>query len=287
MPWPPTRIEAQLDAALTTSTSAVRVRTDAGEAFCKALGGPDEPPSALACDWIGSRLGQLLGLPVPSVAICHADLPLVLNDAGRTSIPGPAFLSQVVHDAETWDGEATSLGQVENPEVIAGGVLLDTWILNHDRYGYRRDGQRRANVRNVLLQVVGTGRRRRTRLVWLIDHTHCLTRRDGDGFATKIDAIDHAQDDRLLGLFPAFVEFATCAQASPWIERLLSIAEADIRTILTAIPPAWEVETAQRSALLNLLLRRRDYLLDHWLPTMAAACAWAQPSTGNLDHEET
>jgi hypothetical protein len=287
MPWPPTRIEAQLDAALTTSTAAVRVRTDAGEAFCKAVGGPDEPPSALACDWIGSRLGQLLGLPVPAVAMCQADLPLVLSDTGLTSIPGSAFLSQVVPDAETWDGEAASLGQVENPEVIAGGVLLDTWILNHDRYGYRRDGQRRANVRNILLQTVGTVRRRRTRLVWLIDHTHCLTRRDGGGFAAKIDAIDHIQDDRLLGLFPAFVGFATSAHAGPWIERLRSIAEADIRTILTAIPPAWEVESAQRTTLLNLLLRRRDYLLDHWLPAMAAACAWASPPTDNNDHEET
>lgn len=287
MPWPPTRIEVQLDAALTTSTAAVRVRTDAGEAICKALGGPDEPPSALACDWIGSRLGQLLGLPVPPVAICQADLPLVLNDTGRTSIPGPAFLSQVVPNAETWDGEAVSLGQVENPEIIAGGVLLDSWILNHDRYGYRRDGQRRANVRNVLLQSVGTGRRQRTRLVWLIDHTHCLTRRDGGGFAARIDAIDQIQDDRLLGLFPAFVGFATAAHAGPWIERLQSIAEAEIRAILTAIPPVWEVEPAQRTALLNLLLRRRNHLLDHWLPAMAAACAWAPPATGNHDHEET
>ena len=284
MSWQPTRIEAQLDAALTTSTAAVLVRTDAGEAICKAPGGPDEPPSALACDWIGSRLGQLLGLPVPPVAICQADLPLVLNDTGRTSIPGPAFLSQVVPDAETWDGDADSLRQVENPEVIAGGVLLDTWILNHDRYGYRRDGQRRSNVRNVLLQTVGRGRRQRKQLVWLIDHTHCLTRRDGGGFAARIDAIDHAQDDRLLGLFSAFVGFATSTHAGLWVERLRSIAEADIRTTLFAVPPAWEVEPAQRTALLSLLLRRRDYLLDHWLPALAAACAWPPILTDPDDH---
>lgn len=176
---------------------------------------------------------------------------------------------------------------MENPEVLAGGVLLDTWILNHDRYGYRRDGQRRANVRNVLLQTVGRGRRQRKRLVWLIDHTHCLTRRDGGGFAARIDAIDHVQDDRLLGLFPAFVGLVTSTYAGPWIERLRSIAEADIRMILTAIPPAWEVEPAQRTALLNLLLRRRDHLLVLWLPAIAAACAWPPSSTDTDDHEET
>jgi hypothetical protein len=165
--------------------------------------------------------------------------------------------------------------------------MWDLCSLRLSQWPYRRDGQRRANVRNVLLQTVGRGRRQRKRLVWLIDHTHCLTRREGGGFAARIDAIDHAQDDRLLGLFPAFVGFVTSRHAGPWVERLRSIAEADIRATLSAVPSAWEVEPAQRTALFSLLLRRRDYLLDYWLPALAAACAWPTSLTDPDDHEET
>ena len=285
MSWSPTRIDAQLDAALSTSTAAVRVRTDVGEAFCKAMGGPEEPPSALACDWIGSRLGQLLGLPVPPVAICDSTLPLVLSDKGRQSEVGPVFLSQVAENAETWDGTAEALATVDNPEVIAGGVLLDSWILNQDRYGYRSDGQRRVNLRNVLLQPVGRGRRRR--LVWLIDHTHCLTRRDGNSFAARIDTIDHVQDDRIFGLFPAFVPLASAERAQPWIARLRSIADADLDGIISAIPLAWEVSLDQRRSLLHLLARRRDYLCNHWMTAMATACVWQHPLADFTNEQET
>lgn len=276
MTWQPTRIIAQLEAALSTSTAAVRVRTDAGDAFCKAIGAPDEPPMALACDWIGSRLGQLLGVPVPAVAICQTDLPLVLDDLGRCREPGPVFLSQEIEDTETWDGEAKSLATVDNPEVLAGGALLDTWILNHDRHGYLHNGQPRVNTRNLLLQKVKRGRSTTRRLLWLIDHTHCLTRRDGGGFARRIDAIDHVQDHRLFGLFPAAIPQLTPERARPWVDQLRSIDRGAITAIMEAVPHEWEVSAEQRQGLLELLLRRRDFLCDSWLTTMNTACNWQQ-----------
>lgn len=137
--WRPTRILEQRGNATTTSTCAVPVHTNAGPAFAKTLGGPDEPPSALACDWIGSRLGQVLGLPIPPVAICDLDLPLVLDDQGRVATLGPAFLSQQV-DAEVWDGSDAQWQGIQNPEALAGVMVLDTWILNVDRYSVKDNG---------------------------------------------------------------------------------------------------------------------------------------------------
>jgi len=261
------------------------VRTDAGPAFAKTLGGPDEPPSALACDWIGSRLGQILGLPIPSVAICHLDLPLVLNEHGRQALPGPAFLSQQVA-AEVWDESAEQLVGVQNPQALAGVMVLDTWILNVDRYSLKNDGAMRHNPRNLLIERQPGRGGRPQRRVWIIDHTHCLTRRDGGSFVARPDAIDNVKNDKVFGLFPAMVPWVTEASTGRWIEAMRSIDDARIRAILAEVPPQWDVTTDQRDALCRLLTGRRDYLIEHWRRLFAPACGWQDAHTDLTPEEE-
>ena len=272
--WRPTRIKGQNGNATTTSACAVPVETDVGSAFAKTLGGPDEPPRALACDWIGSRLGQLMDLPVPAVAICQLDLPLVLNDKGHQAKQGPAFLSKRVENAEVWDGNEAQLRGLQNPEALAGIMVLDTWILNVDRYSVKEGGAIRRNVRNVLIELRGGTGRRQKRWVWAIDHTHCLTRRDGGAFAVPPDAIDHFKNDNAFGVFPAFKPLITEASTRPWIDKLGSIEDVSIRGILDVVPPQWEVTANELDALHRLITRRRDYLLDHWQSIFAPACGW-------------
>ena len=60
-PWRPTFIKRQED-ALKTGTMAIRVQTDQGSAFLKAMGNP-EGPHVLACDLVGTRLANWFGLP--------------------------------------------------------------------------------------------------------------------------------------------------------------------------------------------------------------------------------
>lgn len=282
--WRPTRILAQRGNATTTSACAVPVRTDAGPAFAKTLGAPEEPPSALACDRVGSRLGQCLGLPIPPVAICQLDLSLVLDEHGHQAVLGPAFLSQEVN-AGAWDASAEQLQGVRNPDALAGVMVLDTWILNVDRYSRKPDGAVRANPRNLLIERKPGRGGRPQRLVWIIDHTHCLTRRDGDSFVARPDAIDNVKDDRVFGLFPAMVPLVTEASTGRWIEAMRSIDDARIRAILAEVPPQWEVTTDQRDALGRLLIGRRDYLIEQWRRLFAPACEWQDAHT-NLSPEE-
>ena len=48
--------------SIPTSTNVVRVDTDAGEGFLKALCNP-EGPHVLACELVGTLLAEWLGLP--------------------------------------------------------------------------------------------------------------------------------------------------------------------------------------------------------------------------------
>jgi len=67
MPWTPSRILRVVE-AFPTGTSVVRVETDQGEGFLKALGNAAGPHS-LACELVGTRLAHRLGLRTLSFAV--------------------------------------------------------------------------------------------------------------------------------------------------------------------------------------------------------------------------
>jgi hypothetical protein len=58
MAWNPTVIKS-VDAAYATASEAMRVKTDAGYGFLKALGNRGGP-HLLAADWVGTKLAGLL-----------------------------------------------------------------------------------------------------------------------------------------------------------------------------------------------------------------------------------
>lgn len=123
------------------------------------------------------------------------------------------------------------------------------------------------------------------RLAWVIDHTHCLTRRDGGGFAARPDASDNVKNDKVFGLFPGFRPLITEASTQPWITALRAVADDDIRTIVAAVPSHWDVAVDQRDALHRLITVRRDYLIAHWRSLFAPACGW-QDGLTELTPEE-
>jgi hypothetical protein len=66
-PWQPNRILRVIE-AFPAGSSVVRVETDAGEGFLKALGNAAGPHS-LACEYVGTRLAVLIGLPTFTFAL--------------------------------------------------------------------------------------------------------------------------------------------------------------------------------------------------------------------------
>ena len=81
--------------SLGTSTRVMRVETDVGEGFLKALGNP-EGPHVLASEWVGSQLADLLSIPTLDFALMAIDssTELPMKDAGH-ALPGPAFISRL------------------------------------------------------------------------------------------------------------------------------------------------------------------------------------------------
>jgi hypothetical protein len=144
--WAPTKIR-WVNETLGSSTGASRVETDWGPAYAKLLGNP-EGPHVLFCEWVGTKAAAWLGLPVFEVAVVEVLEPgLVTYENGSTSLAGPAFVARS-QDGTTWGGTSRELEAVENLDVVSGLVVLDTWLLNCDRF--RVDGTAtRRNTRNV------------------------------------------------------------------------------------------------------------------------------------------
>jgi hypothetical protein len=169
MSWQPKRILRFIE-FLPTSTSVVRVETDAGEAFLKVLGNP-EGPHVLACEWVGTQLAAWLGLDTLEFAQMQIrpqdELPLI---NGRTALPGMAFATRLC-EGMSWPGDSDTLRHLSNPEDISRLVVLDLWIRNCDRY---RRMPLRENRDNVFLAKERIDNRLRLRLK-AIDHTHAFT----------------------------------------------------------------------------------------------------------------
>lgn len=93
MPWAPTYIRRP-DQALKTATATVRVTTDAGLGYLKALGNHGSP-HYLAADLVATQLAGWFGLPIFDFAIVDVtdeDEIVFLN--GQRAQMGPAFITR-------------------------------------------------------------------------------------------------------------------------------------------------------------------------------------------------
>jgi hypothetical protein len=198
--WAPTtflRFEKHLD----TSMGTARIVTDAGPCYIKALGNR-QGPHPLACELLGTQLARWFGLPT-------FDFGLIQIDAAVDEIPflrggwatsGSAFVTRAA-SGHVWGGSSEELDHLINPEAISRLVVYDTWTLNCDRHPADL-AARKPNYDNVFLEDIRDSQPTQSRLI-AVDHTHCFTcGRDLDANTAQIGRV---KDERLYGLFPAFV----------------------------------------------------------------------------------
>jgi len=146
------------------------------------------------------------------------------------------------------------LDAIENPESLAGLVVLDTWLMNCDRYRPDADYVRR-NTRNVFLaDGAGKGKFR----VLAMDHTHCFT--CGQALTKSIKNIDRVQDSRLYGHFPEFRAHVTQQAVRQFAQRLCSFPRSEAEAILRDVPSAWRPASEVASALLEFLCQRAGFV---------------------------
>jgi hypothetical protein len=268
--WTPSRIR-WVDRTLGTSTGATRVETDEGPAYAKLLGNP-EGPQALFCDWVGTRAAAWLGLPTFELAVVEVqEARLVTYDNGTESVAGPAFLARE-DPGTTWGGTTDELDYIENSDALAGLIVLDTWLLNCDRY--RPEGGRvRRNTRNVFLSQRGAGKGK-LRVV-AMDHTHCFT--CGAPLTTAIRSIDRAQDTRVYGHFPEFRRHVTHVAVERFSLRLLELTRPVAQGFMDGAPRAWDIRDEVRGALGDFLRDRAVFLGERRLRAMLMDQGVLQP----------
>lgn len=272
--WQPTRLR-HVARVIGSSMDAVEVVTDAGSGYLKALGNR-QGEHALACELIGSSLAEWIGLPTLDFTLFQvaADQVLYLDadeqvpiSQRRRAKPGPAFLSRGLH-AATWDSLPPDLEKLENPDAIAGLVLLDTWIGNPDRHPRRPPDAtfstwQRQNPDNVLLEILPKDRRR----LIAMDFTVCLYCRGGGLRSSYEDRL--VRDDGVYGLFPAFERYMREHAIRPFVERLRTPSlPQDLVALLGRIPSEWQVDARTRSAVATFLSARAAYLVDNFVDNL-------------------
>jgi hypothetical protein len=254
--WKPTAIR-WVNRTLDSSTGATHVETDHGQAFAKFMGNP-EGEQALYCELLGTRAAAWLGLRTFDIGIVDAPFAgLATYRDGSSSQVGPAFVSRF-EDGTAWGGSSEELHAVENPEAIAGFIVLDTWLLNCDRY--RPEGnQIRCNTRNVFLSAENAGKGKFN--ITAMDHTHCFT--CGRPLAKAIAGIDRVKDERLYGHFPAFKGYLSHDRVRVFTKRLKAFSKEQAQALIQGIPPLWAPGADVQAAVAEFLAQRASFVGDN------------------------
>ena len=262
--WQPTTIRYHIK-SLDTGSSAVVVETDAGRAYLRGLGNRSGP-HALARDWVGTQLAAWFGLRTLEMRLLEvgSEDELPLFHGGKVQ-SGPAIVTRAEEgESHSWSGSADDLQRLANPGDLARLVIFDTWIRNHDRQPPEGIAWK-ANPDNVFLSREGAPRGG-----WVlkaIDHSHCFDL--AADLTPRLARIDSVQDERLYGLFPGFIPYLrptagtatdqqTAARAA--LARLAEATAAIITPMVATVPREWEVDTATRKALVELLEQRAAFL---------------------------
>lgn len=261
MPWQPTVI-LQADRAYKTATETVRVTTDAGAGFLKALGNRGGP-HLLAADWIGTKLAAWLGIPTFETAIIPvSELDEVVFVSSDKAKPGPAFIAREM-SGDTWGVVKGRLNVLVNPGDAGKLVLFDTWTRNADRYPPDLT-TRNPNYNNLFFSNAELPDDH-WRLI-AMDHTHCFTA-DRD-LTSRLSRIEVVKDDRVYGLFPELIPYMLEPEArAEWeaaVDKLATLDRTWVREQIATIPPEWEVDAAGREALEEFICQRAHFIATHF-----------------------
>lgn len=252
--WNPTVIR-RVEECQDTGSEVVAVVTNDGRGFAKFIGNR-EGPHVLACEFLGTRMAHHLGLPTFDHSLMDYDgCPEIEFYNGGIAQPGPTWTTRR-EEGINWSGNADDLKVIANRSDVAKLVVLDTWILNCDRY--RPSHPPRINRNNVFLsrEQAPPGS---FRLV-AMDHTHAFT--CGRSLKPELSNIDYTKDEMVFGMFPEFDGFISRPETVAACQALADVSDDAIREEVDRIPPEWEVDSPTRQALSSFLRQRRDFLAE-------------------------
>jgi hypothetical protein len=266
------RVRTEIEVRSASSSWPIHVETDAGEFFIKVANNR-EGPRVLVHEWIGYSVARILGVETPDCEV--VDLPETLRirlPNGVLAAAGPAFGSKR-EKAQNWGGRS-SVPSVSNPEAFSRLVVLDTLLLNVDRYSVREDGTVRKNADNLLLCEAGAVPGKF--ILKAIDHGHAFL-----GPAWKVPdlrKIDNVRDSRVFGLFPEFQTELEQKEVSETLRRAVAVTDFD--ECFQEVPKEWSLSAQEKAAIAEFLKLRATFLLRE-LP----ASLWPQQSLAKTEAE--
>ena len=223
------------------------MRCDDGHYYVVKFQNNPQHPRVLANDWLGTRLGRLIGLPMPETAVVDVDAWLVehtpelrieLYGHKLPFTPGLSFGSQYVispMEGQVYDYlPDTMTATIRNLRDFAGVLALDKWTCN-------ANGRQAAFWRK--------SRERKFRASF-IDQGYCFNAGEWN-----------FPDAPLRGVFGRNDVYACITgwdSFEPWLSRIESFPESSLWPLAEEIPPAWygsDVDGLQ--CLFTTLLERR------------------------------
>ncbi len=278
--WQPNEL-IQVGRSADTSTGVTRVLTDAGEAYVKPLGNR-QGPHVLATDWVCTQLARWLGLQTFDLAIFELDeLDRFPLPRGHQAEPGPALAAKAV-SGHVWGRTEEELDALTNPDDLTRLVILDTWLCNCDRYFHDLKA-RKPNYDNVFIQ---TARERSVETTLLaIDHGLCVIR-SGEDLTPKVSHIAKVKEEKVYGLFPQFRSRINGRMIEASLTRLGQLDRQDVQSLVATIPKQWEVNAETRSALVDFICHRADWVAQHFETWLDELCPWfGEPDTNRNNNE--
>lgn len=250
--WQPKKFK-RFEKRLATSMSTSRIVTDAGKAYIKCLGN-NEGPHCLACEWVGTRIAQLMGLPTFDIAILTLTSDDVPFDETGKEQAGPAFVARE-EKGFAWDRSAESLKDLLNPDDVAKLIVADTLLANWDRRSPSGDKVKEDNV------FLSQARAENGKVLIAMDFTHCIGR--AASINSSITHINRTKDSGVYGLFDEFIRFLTLSNVQAAVQSLDRITDEKIDGILSELPPEWDVDLGHRENIRTYLRQRRLYLTEN------------------------
>lgn len=250
--WLPSKF-ARFEKRLRTSMSTSLIVTDAGKAYAKCLGN-NVGPHALACEWIGTRVAEILRLPTLDFAHLVLTTDDVPFDQSGHEEPGTAFVTRA-EQGVPWNTTPTQLQDIENPEAIPRLVVLDTLLRNKDRCS--ASGLSR-NPDNVFLSQERAAEGYVSLLA--MDHSHAIA--NGRPFEKSLTHIATTKDPNIYGLFEDFIPFFQNRATRAAVNSLGNLTDSKVDDVLSELPVDWQVGPPERGFLRTFLIERRSYLVD-------------------------
>ncbi len=207
-----------------------------------------QPTRVLVNDWLGSRLGEMIGLPMPAVAVVDvhpwlvertSELRIEMGGQRRMLTPGLSFGSRYVvspFEGQVWDYLPESMiSRVRNLRDFAGARALDKWTCN-------------ANGRQAAFWKLA---RERKYTASFIDQGYCFNAGEWN-----------FPDAPLRGVFgrnDVYAWITSWDSFEPWLSNIENFPESSLWPLAEEIPPEWYGSaTDELERLLSRLLTRRS-----------------------------